>query len=62
MVVLTLLALTIIVFKDIGESVAGKLFGQYKLAPTISPVKTWVDFGWNGFTAYIDYGFDVLYA
>ena len=38
---LLLLAVTIIVLADVGGYVAGNLFGRHKLAPTISPGKTW---------------------
>jgi phosphatidate cytidylyltransferase len=38
---LLLLAVTIIVLADVGGFIAGKLFGRHKLAPTISPGKTW---------------------
>ena len=38
---LLLLAVTIIVLADVGGYVAGKVFGRHKLAPTISPGKTW---------------------
>jgi len=35
------LAIAIIVLADSGGYIAGKLFGRHKLAPTISPGKTW---------------------
>jgi len=35
------LALTTVVLADVGGYVVGKLFGRHKLAPTISPGKTW---------------------
>lgn len=38
---LLLLAVTIIVLADVGGYVFGKAFGRHKLAPTISPGKTW---------------------
>jgi phosphatidate cytidylyltransferase len=38
---LLLIAVTIIVLADVGGYIAGKLFGRHKLAPTISPGKTW---------------------
>ena len=38
---LLILAVTIIVLADVGGYAAGKLFGRHKLAPTISPGKTW---------------------
>jgi phosphatidate cytidylyltransferase len=36
-----LLAATIIVLADVGGYLFGKAFGRHKLAPTISPGKTW---------------------
>jgi len=38
------LAITIVVLADLGGYMAGKLFGRHKLAPTISPGKTWEGF------------------
>jgi phosphatidate cytidylyltransferase len=38
---LILLAMAIIILADIGGYIAGNLFGRHKLAPTISPGKTW---------------------
>ena len=38
---LLLLAVVIIILADVGGYMAGKLFGRHKLAPTISPGKTW---------------------
>ena len=38
---LVLLAMTIIIFADIGGYIVGKSLGRHKLAPTISPGKTW---------------------
>ena len=38
---LLLLAVAIIILADVGGYMAGKLFGRHKLAPTISPGKTW---------------------
>lgn len=38
---LVLLAMAIIILADIGGYIAGNLLGRHKLAPTISPGKTW---------------------
>jgi phosphatidate cytidylyltransferase len=38
---LLLIAFAIVAFSDVGGFVAGKLFGRHKLAPVISPGKTW---------------------
>jgi phosphatidate cytidylyltransferase len=38
---LLILAVTIIVLADVGGFFVGKLLGRHKLAPTISPGKTW---------------------
>ena len=35
------LAITTVALADVGGYVVGKLFGRHKLAPTISPGKTW---------------------
>ena len=35
------LAMAIIILADVGGYIAGNLFGKHKLAPTISPGKTW---------------------
>ena len=41
---LLLLAIVIIVLADVGGFFAGKYFGKHKLAPIISPGKTWEGF------------------
>jgi phosphatidate cytidylyltransferase len=38
---------------DVGAFTVGKLFGRHKLAPTISPNKTWEGFGGNVIGAYL---------
>ena len=41
---LLLLAIAIVALADIGGYVAGNLFGRHKMAPVISPGKTWEGF------------------
>jgi phosphatidate cytidylyltransferase len=41
---LLLLAIAIIVLADVGGYIAGNLLGKHKLAPIISPGKTWEGF------------------
>ena len=41
---LLLLAIIVVVLADVGGFFAGKLFGRHKLAPIISPGKTWEGF------------------
>lgn len=38
---LFLLAMVVVVLADLGGYVAGRIFGRHKLAPVISPGKTW---------------------
>jgi phosphatidate cytidylyltransferase len=39
-----LLAIVVVVLADLGGYVAGRLFGRHKMAPIISPGKTWEGF------------------
>lgn len=41
---LLLLAIVVVVLADLGGYVAGRLFGRHKMAPIISPGKTWEGF------------------
>lgn len=41
---LLLFGITIVVLSDVGGYIFGKLFGRHKLAPKISPGKTWEGF------------------
>lgn len=41
---LILLLIMIVALHDTGSYIAGKLFGRYKIVPSISPAKTWEGF------------------
>ncbi|HWH97400.1 MAG TPA: phosphatidate cytidylyltransferase [Pseudolysinimonas sp.] len=49
----TLTSIIVVVFTDIGAYASGLAFGRHKLAPTISPGKTWEGFAGSIVTAVI---------
>lgn len=58
---LILLVILLVACADIGAYFSGKAFGKHKLAPAVSPGKSWEGF-WGGFAACLLLGVVIAYC